>query len=104
MLTTLLSFQEGWLFLYANNHKKEEMLFSKTLLLQETANHRLLVLLKDVARLFGEYHDGILFIPNYFSKTLLANYANLSIRTFNTLCSEWMEAGQLVFDDEPLTL
>lgn len=103
MLTTLLGFQEGWLFLYANNHKKDEMLFDKTLLLQEAAEHRLLVLLKEVAHLFGDYRDGILFIPNYFSKTLLANYANLSTKTFNTLCGEWAEAGQLVFDETSLT-
>ncbi|KGL39072.1 Crp/Fnr family transcriptional regulator [Listeria sp. SHR_NRA_18] len=104
MLTMLLGFQEGWLFLYANNHKKEEMLFNKTLLLQEAAEHRLLVLLKEVARLFGEYRDGILVIPNYFSKTLLANYANLSTKTFTILCNEWTETGELVFDNESLAL
>ncbi|MBC6309206.1 Crp/Fnr family transcriptional regulator [Listeria sp. FSL L7-1582] len=100
MLTMLLSFQEGWLFLYANNHRKEEMLFNKTLLLQEAAEHRLLTLLKEVAHLFGDYRDGILFIPNYFSKALLANYANLSTKTCGILCNEWTENGELVFDGD----
>ncbi|AQY50316.1 putative cyclic nucleotide-binding proteins (Crp-like) [Listeria weihenstephanensis FSL R9-0317] len=100
MLAMLLSYQFGWLFLYANNHDKEVMLVDKTQLLKEPAEYRFVTLLKEIARLFGKLRNETIYIPAYFSKTMLASYANLSTRSINTLCNDLVQKGVLVFEEE----
>ncbi|MBC1473837.1 Crp/Fnr family transcriptional regulator [Listeria grandensis] len=93
VMKNLLRMQEGWLFLYLNNHNHNILIAHKYILMRQVGKLRLKKILRDFADKYG-YKDGKnTKIPGYFTRKDLANYANLSTNSMSQICKHLEEEG-----------
>ncbi|EAK9792821.1 Crp/Fnr family transcriptional regulator, partial [Listeria monocytogenes] len=81
IICSIIGMQEGWLYLYLNNRNHENVLIEKCNLMRGNGESRLKDSLKQIGKYFGSEKEGALRIPKCFTKKIIANYSNLSVRS-----------------------
>ncbi|HBL8157352.1 TPA: Crp/Fnr family transcriptional regulator [Listeria monocytogenes] len=95
IICSIIGMQEGWLYLYLNNRNHENVLIEKCNLMRGNGENRLKESLEQLGRYFGNEKEGVLRIPKCFTKKIIANYSNLSVRSVTHLCRKLVESGFL---------
>ncbi|EFD89593.1 LOW QUALITY PROTEIN: conserved hypothetical protein, partial [Listeria monocytogenes FSL J2-071] len=85
IICSIIGMQEGWLYLYLNNRNHENVLIEKCNLMRGNGESRLKDSLKQIGKYFGSEKEGALRIPKCFTKKIIANYSNLSVRSVTHL-------------------
>ncbi|EAH0344882.1 Crp/Fnr family transcriptional regulator [Listeria monocytogenes] len=104
IICSIIGMQEGWLYLYLNNRNHENVLIEKCNLMRGNGENRLKESLEQLGRYFGNEKEGVLRIPKCFTKKIIANYSNLSIRSVTHLCRKLVEAGFLAENSKSFVL
>ncbi|ECJ9747882.1 Crp/Fnr family transcriptional regulator [Listeria monocytogenes] len=104
IICSIIGMQEGWLYLYLNNRNHENVLIEKCNLVRGNGENRLKESLEQLGRYFGNEKEGVLRIPKCFTKKIIANYSNLSVRSVTHLCRKLVEAGFLAENSKSFVL
>ncbi|EAC5104852.1 Crp/Fnr family transcriptional regulator [Listeria monocytogenes] len=104
IICSIIGMQEGWLYLYLNNRNHENVLIEKCNLIRGNGENRLKESLEQLGRYFGNEKEGVLRIPKCFTKKIIANYSNLSVRSVTHLCRKLVEAGFLAENSKSFVL
>ncbi len=104
IICSIIGMQEGWLYLYLNNRNHENVLIEKCNLMRGNGENRLKESLEQLGRYFGNEKKGVLRIPKCFTKKIIANYSNLSVRSVTHLCRKLVEAGFLAENSKSFVL
>ncbi|EAG7226344.1 Crp/Fnr family transcriptional regulator [Listeria monocytogenes] len=104
IICSIIGMQEGWLYLYLNNRNHENVLIEKFNLMRGNGENRLKESLEQLGRYFGNEKEGVLRIPKCFTKKIIANYSNLSVRSVTHLCRKLVEAGFLAENSKSFVL
>ncbi|EJG6273541.1 Crp/Fnr family transcriptional regulator [Listeria monocytogenes] len=104
IICSIIGMQEGWLYLYLNNRNHENVLIEKCNLMCGNGENRLKESLEQLGRYFGNEKEGVLRIPKCFTKKIIANYSNLSVRSVTHLCRKLVEAGFLAENSKSFVL
>ncbi|EAE8991776.1 Crp/Fnr family transcriptional regulator [Listeria monocytogenes] len=104
IICSIIGMQEGWLYLYLNNRNHENILIEKCNLMRGNGENRLKESLEQLGRYFGNEKEGVLRIPKCFTKKIIANYSNLSVRSVTHLCRKLVEAGFLAENSKSFVL
>ncbi|EAE5259156.1 Crp/Fnr family transcriptional regulator [Listeria monocytogenes] len=104
IICSIIGMQEGWLYLYLNNRNHENVLIEKCNLMRGNGENRLKESLEQLGRYFGNEKEGVLRIPKCFTKKIIANYSNLSVRSVTNLCRKLVEAGFLAENSKSFVL
>lgn len=104
IICSIIGMQEGWLYLYLNNRNHENVLIEKCNLMRGNGENRLKESLEQLGRYFGNEKEGVLRIPKCFTKKIIANYFNLSVRSVTHLCRKLVEAGFLAENSKSFVL
>ncbi|EAC2437832.1 Crp/Fnr family transcriptional regulator [Listeria monocytogenes] len=104
IICSIIGMQEGWLCLYLNNRNHENVLIEKCNLMRGNGENRLKESLEQLGRYFGNEKEGVLRIPKCFTKKIIANYSNLSVRSVTHLCRKLVEAGFLAENSKSFVL
>ncbi|EAD9208386.1 Crp/Fnr family transcriptional regulator, partial [Listeria monocytogenes] len=104
IICSIIGMQEGWLYLYLNNRNHENVLIEKCNLMRGNGESRLKDSLKQIGRYFGSEKEGALRIPKCFTKKIIANYSNLSVRSVTHLCRNLVESGFLAENSKSFVL
>lgn len=104
IICSIIGMQEGWLYLYLNNRNHENVLIEKCNLMRGNGENRLKESHKWLGRYFGNEKEGVLRIPKCFTKKIIANYSNLSVRSVTHLCRKLVEAGFLAENSKSFVL
>ncbi|EED2000471.1 TPA: Crp/Fnr family transcriptional regulator [Listeria monocytogenes] len=104
IICSIIGMQEGWLYLYLNNRNHENVLIEKCNLMRGNGENRLKESLEQLGRYFGNEKEGVLRIPKCFTKKIIANYSNLSLRSVTHLCRKLVEAGFLAENSKSFVL
>ncbi|HDT9881717.1 TPA: Crp/Fnr family transcriptional regulator [Listeria monocytogenes] len=104
IICSIIGMQEGWLYLYLNNRNHENVLIEKCNLMRGNGENRLKESLEQLGRYFGNEKEGVLRIPKCFTKKIIANYSNLSVRSVTHLCIKLVEAGFLAENSKSFVL
>ncbi|EJU2899582.1 Crp/Fnr family transcriptional regulator [Listeria monocytogenes] len=104
IICSIIGIQEGWLYLYLNNRNHENVLIEKCNLMRGNGENRLKESLEQLGRYFGNEKEGVLRIPKCFTKKIIANYSNLSVRSVTHLCRKLVEAGFLAENSKSFVL
>ncbi|HHT6154947.1 TPA: Crp/Fnr family transcriptional regulator [Listeria monocytogenes] len=104
IICSIIGMQEGWLYLYLNNRNHENVLIEKCNLMRGNGENRLKESLEQLGRYFGNEKEGVLRIPKCFTKKIIANYSNLSVRSVTHLCRKLVEAGFLAENSKSFVL
>ncbi|EFR93180.1 conserved hypothetical protein, partial [Listeria innocua FSL J1-023] len=104
IICSIIGMQEGWLYLYLNNRNHENVLIEKCNLLRGNGESRLRESLEQLGSFFGIEKEGVLRIPKCFTRKLIANYANLSVRSVTHLCGKLIENGFLAENSKSFIL
>lgn len=104
IICSIIGMQEGWLYLYLNNRNHENVLIEKCNLMRGNGENRLKESLEQMGRYFGNEKEGVLRIPKCFTKKIIANYSNLSVRSVTHLCRKLVEAGFLAENSKSFVL
>ncbi|EAF1707422.1 Crp/Fnr family transcriptional regulator [Listeria monocytogenes] len=104
IICSIIGMQEGWLYLYLNNRNHENVLIEKCNLMRGNGENRLKESLDQLGRYFGNEKEGVLRIPKCFTKKIIANYSNLSVRSVTHLCRKLVEAGFLAENSKSFVL
>lgn len=103
IICSIIGMQEGWLYLYLNNRNHENVLIEKCNLMRGNGKSFERVS-KWLGRYFGNEKEGVLRIPKCFTKKIIANYSNLSVRSVTHLCRKLVEAGFLAENSKSFVL
>ncbi|HHQ1233744.1 TPA: Crp/Fnr family transcriptional regulator, partial [Listeria innocua] len=101
---SIIGMQEGWLYLYLNNRNHENVLIAKCNLMRGNGESRLRESLEQLGSFFGTEKEGVVRIPKCFTRKLIANYANLSVRSVTHLCGKLIETGFLAENSKSFIL
>ncbi|EAA0188412.1 Crp/Fnr family transcriptional regulator [Listeria monocytogenes] len=104
IICSIIGMQEGWLYLYLNNRNHENVLIEKCNLMRGNGENRLKESLEQLGRYFGNEMEGVLRIPKCFTKKIIANYSNLSVRSVTHLCRKLVESGFLAENSKSFVL
>lgn len=104
IICSIIGMQEGWLYLYLNNRNHENVLIEKCNLMRGNGESRLRESLEQLGDFFGVEKEGMLRIPKCFTRKLIANYANLSVRSVTHLCGKLIETGFLAENSKSFIL
>ncbi|EAF2184442.1 Crp/Fnr family transcriptional regulator, partial [Listeria monocytogenes] len=104
IICSIIGMQEGWLYLYLNNRNHENVLIEKCNLMRGNGENRLKKSLEQLGRYFGNEKEGVLRIPKCFTKKIIANYSNLSVRSVTHLCRKLVESGFLAENSKSFVL
>ncbi|EAE8347560.1 Crp/Fnr family transcriptional regulator [Listeria monocytogenes] len=104
IICSIIGMQEGWLYLYLNNRNHENVLIEKCNLMRGNGENRLKESLEQLGRYFGNEKEGALRIPKCFTKKIIANYSNLSVRSVTHLCRKLVESGFLAENSKSFVL
>ncbi|EAD2745004.1 Crp/Fnr family transcriptional regulator [Listeria monocytogenes] len=104
IICSIIGMQEGWLYLYLNNRNHENVLIEKCNLMRGNGENRLKESLEQLGRYFGNEKEGVLRIPKCFTKKIIANYSNLSVRSVTHLCRKLVEVGFLAENSKSFVL
>ncbi|EPF1793913.1 Crp/Fnr family transcriptional regulator [Listeria monocytogenes] len=104
IICSIIGMQEGWLYLYLNNRNHENILIEKCNLMRGNGESRLKDSLKQIGKYFGSEKEGALRIPKCFTKKIIANYSNLSVRSVTHLCRNLVESGFLAENSKSFVL
>ncbi|HDT8520562.1 Crp/Fnr family transcriptional regulator [Listeria monocytogenes] len=104
IICSIIGMQEEWLYLYLNNRNHENVLIEKCNLMRGNGENRLKESLEQLGRYFGNEKEGVLRIPKCFTKKIIANYSNLSVRSVTHLCRKLVEAGFLAENSKSFVL
>ncbi|HAC0804656.1 TPA_asm: Crp/Fnr family transcriptional regulator [Listeria monocytogenes] len=104
IICSIIGMQEGWLYLYLNNRNHENVLIEKCNLMRGNGENRLKESPEQLGRYFGNEKEGVLRIPKCFTKKIIANYSNLSVRSVTHLCRKLVEAGFLAENSKSFVL
>ncbi|MBC1375254.1 Crp/Fnr family transcriptional regulator [Listeria sp. FSL L7-0091] len=104
VICSIIGMQEGWLYLYLNNRNHENVLIEKCNLMRGNGESRLRESLEQLGKFFGIEKEGVLRIPKCFTRKLIANYANLSVRSVTHLCGKLIESGFLAENSKSFIL
>ncbi|EAD5841026.1 TPA_asm: Crp/Fnr family transcriptional regulator [Listeria innocua] len=104
IICSIIGMQEGWLYLYLNNRNHENVLIEKCNLMRGNGESRLRESLEQLGDFFGVEKEGVLRIPKCFTRKLIANYANLSVRSVTHLCGKLIETGFLAENSKSFIL
>ncbi|EOT0333013.1 Crp/Fnr family transcriptional regulator [Listeria monocytogenes] len=104
IICSIIGMQEGWLYLYLNNRNHENVLIEKYNLMRGNGENRLKESLEQLGRYFGNEKEGVLRIPKCFTKKIIANYSNLSVRSVTHLCRKLVESGFLAENSKSFVL
>ncbi|MBV1207756.1 Crp/Fnr family transcriptional regulator [Listeria monocytogenes] len=104
IICSIIGMQEGWLYLYLNNRNHENVLIEKCNLMRGNGENRLKESLEQLGRYFGNEKEGVLRIPKCFTKKIIANYSNLSVRSVTHICRKLVEAGFLAENSKSFVL
>ncbi|MDE44035.1 Crp/Fnr family transcriptional regulator [Listeria monocytogenes] len=104
IICSIIGMQEGWLYLYLNNRNHENVLIEKCNLMRGNGENRLKESLEQLGRYFGNEKEGVLRIPKCFTKKIIANYSNLSVRSVTHLCRKLVEGGFLAENSKSFVL
>ncbi|EAG5585278.1 Crp/Fnr family transcriptional regulator [Listeria monocytogenes] len=104
IICSIIGMQEGWLYLYLNNRNHENVLIEKCNLMRGNGENRLKESLEQLGRYFGNEKEGVLHIPKCFTKKIIANYSNLSVRSVTHLCRKLVESGFLAENSKSFVL
>ncbi|MCE8089709.1 Crp/Fnr family transcriptional regulator [Listeria monocytogenes] len=104
IICSIIGMQEGWIYLYLNNRNHENVLIEKCNLMRGNGENRLKESLEQLGRYFGNEKEGVLRIPKCFTKKIIANYSNLSVRSVTHLCRKLVEAGFLAENSKSFVL
>ncbi|HEM2454528.1 TPA: Crp/Fnr family transcriptional regulator, partial [Listeria monocytogenes] len=104
IICSIIGMQEGWLYLYLNNRNHENVLIEKCNLMRGNGENRLKESLEQLGRYFGNEKEGVLRIPKCFTKKIIANYSNLSVRSVTHLCRKLVESGFLAENSKSFVL
>ncbi|HAA6132085.1 TPA_asm: Crp/Fnr family transcriptional regulator [Listeria monocytogenes] len=104
IICSIIGMQEGWLYLYLNNRNHENVLIEKCNLMRGNGENRLKESLEQLGRYFRNEKEGVLRIPKCFTKKIIANYSNLSVRSVTHLCRKLVEAGFLAENSKSFVL
>ncbi|HDI0341614.1 TPA: Crp/Fnr family transcriptional regulator [Listeria innocua] len=104
IICSIIGMQEGWLYLYLNNRNHENVLIEKCNLMRGNGESRLRESLEQLGAFFGVEKEGVLRIPKCFTRKLIANYANLSVRSVTHLCGKLIETGFLAENSKSFIL
>ncbi|EFQ5578770.1 Crp/Fnr family transcriptional regulator, partial [Listeria monocytogenes] len=104
IICSIIGMQEGWLYLYLNNRNHENVLIEKCNLMRGNGESRLKDSLKQIGKYFGSEKEGALRVPKCFTKKIIANYSNLSVRSVTHLCRNLVESGFLAENSKSFVL
>ncbi|EDN7435004.1 Crp/Fnr family transcriptional regulator [Listeria monocytogenes] len=104
IICSIIGMQEGWLYLYLNNRNHENVLIEKCNLMRGNGENRLKESLEQLGRYFGNEKEDVLRIPKCFTKKIIANYSNLSVRSVTHLCRKLVESGFLAENSKSFVL
>ncbi|HAA4944534.1 TPA_asm: Crp/Fnr family transcriptional regulator [Listeria monocytogenes] len=104
IICSIIGMQEGWLYLYLNNRNHENVLIEKCNLMRGNGENRLKESLEQLGRYFGNEKEGVLRISKCFTKKIIANYSNLSVRSVTHLCRKLVESGFLAENSKSFVL
>ncbi|EAG7103363.1 Crp/Fnr family transcriptional regulator [Listeria monocytogenes] len=104
IICSIIGMQEGWHYLYLNNRNHENVLIEKCNLMRGNGENRLKESLEQLGRYFGNEKEGVLRIPKCFTKKIIANYSNLSVRSVTHLCRKLVESGFLAENSKSFVL
>ncbi|ECH7282904.1 Crp/Fnr family transcriptional regulator, partial [Listeria monocytogenes] len=82
----------------------ENVLIEKCNLMRGNGESRLKDSLKQIGKYFGSEKEGALRIPKCFTKKIIANYSNLSVRSVTHLCRNLVESGFLAENSKSFVL
>ncbi|AIS60533.1 Crp/Fnr family transcriptional regulator [Listeria ivanovii] len=104
IICSIIGMQEGWLYLYLNNRNHENVLIEKCNLMRGNGESRLKESLEQLGKFFGSEKEGVLRIPKCFTRKIIANYSNLSVRSVTHLCGKLIESGFLAENSKSFVL
>lgn len=104
IICSIIGMQEGWLYLYLNNRNHENVLIEKCNLMRRNGENRLKESLEQLGDFFGIEKEGVLRIPKCFTRKIIANYSNLSVRSVTHLCGRLIESGFLADNSKSFVL
>lgn len=104
IICSIIGMQEGWLYLYLNNRNHENVLIEKCNLMRGNGESRLKDSLEQLGEFFGSEQEGMIIIPKCFTRKIIANYSNLSVRSVTHLCGKLIESGFLAEDSKSFIL
>lgn len=104
VICSIIGMQEGWLYLYLNNRNHENVLIEKCNLMRRNGENRLKESLEQLGDFFGIEKEGVLRIPKCFTRKIIANYSNLSVRSVTHLCGRLIESGFLADNSKSFVL
>ncbi|MBC1547682.1 Crp/Fnr family transcriptional regulator [Listeria cossartiae] len=104
IICSIIGMQEGWLYLYLNNRNHENILIEKCNLMRGNGESRLKDSLEQLGIFFGVEKEGVLRIPKCFTRKIIANYSNLSVRSVTHLCRKLIESGFLAENSKSFVL
>ncbi|MBF2436411.1 Crp/Fnr family transcriptional regulator [Listeria seeligeri] len=104
VICSIIGMQEGWLYLYLNNRNHENVLIEKCNIMRGNGESRLKNSLEQLGEFFGSENEGMLRIPKCFTRKIIANYANLSVRSVTHLCGKLIESGFLAENSKSFVL
>lgn len=104
VLQTLIGMQEGWLYMHLNNLSNENFMNKKYILMRKNGEERLKDALTELASKYGVQHGCEIHIPKVFTRKIIANYTNLSVKSLARIMKRLVEDGFLVDNSKQLVL
>ncbi|AQY49732.1 cAMP-binding domain-containing protein [Listeria weihenstephanensis FSL R9-0317] len=104
VLQTLMSMQEGWLYIYLNNQENEKIMNRRYVLMRQNGEERLRDALNELAENYGISKGDYIYIPKIFTRKIIASYTNLSVKSLARIMKVLIEEGFLVYDSKQLLL
>ncbi|MBC2159880.1 Crp/Fnr family transcriptional regulator [Listeria booriae] len=96
VLLKLLSLQEGWVYLLAQEKLRNENLVRNNIYIHQSGKEKLKYVLSYLAEQFGTWTEKGIVIPRCFNKTIIANYANITLTSLRRIMrvlviEDWLE-------------
>lgn len=104
VLQTLMSMQEGWLYIYLNNQRNEKFMNDRYELMRQSGERRLRDVLSELANNYGVPKDDYIYIPKIFTRKIIANYTNLSVKSLARIMKTLAEEDFLIYDSKQLVM
>ncbi|MBC2242717.1 Crp/Fnr family transcriptional regulator [Listeria booriae] len=102
-LFTLLSLQEGWIYLLVQEKLRCERLIQNSICIHKNGKEKIKKIFVYLAREFGTATEKGMLLPTSFNRSLIAEYSNVTLKSLKKIIEllaleEWLEInGQKIY-------
>lgn len=103
-LYNLLSLQEGWVHLILQEKRRQEQLTRTYVCIHKKGKEKLQYTLSYLAKEFGIVTDKGILIPKCFNKSIISNFANLTMNSLKRILDTLEKEGWLEIENNCLII